>query len=91
MSLGKGIIVWGLYEKHAGEDGKLVGLFSSVDKARDCMLIQPLLISLWQRREVGYGQLVWLAEAVDRKGAEAEVFSFTVEEIEVDRLVELRD
>jgi hypothetical protein len=83
------IIVWGLYEKHAGEHSKLVGVFSSVDKARECALIQPLLISSWRRRDVGYGRLIWMAEAVDRACDETEVFYFTVEEIEIDRLVEV--
>ena len=84
----KGTIIWGLYENHPGKHGKLVGLFSSVDKARDCALIQPLLLSNWQRRDVGYGSLIWRAEAIDLEQSEVKVFAFTVEEIKVDRLVE---
>ena len=88
MSGSKGLSVWGLYENRPGELGKLVGIFSTVDKARNCVLIQPLLSSGWQRRSVFKGRIVWVAEARELEKSVEGNFSFSVEEIEIDRLVE---
>lgn len=80
-------LVWGLYEKHPGEFGKLVGVFSSINLAKSCVFIQPLLQSDWQYRDVGNSYL-WIAQALDPEQYGQESFTFTIEEIEVDRLVE---
>jgi hypothetical protein len=80
-------LLWGLYENHPGEHGKLVGVFSAIDLAKNCALIQPLLISKWEPRDLGSSYL-WVARALDPEQYGEEIFSFTVEEIQVDRLVE---
>ena len=56
--------VWALYETHPGIHGKLVGIFSSVNLAKDCALIQPLLEGDWTPREVN-GSYIWIAPALD--------------------------
>lgn len=82
------ISVWALYENHPGEHAKLVSLFSSVDLARHCALIQPLLHGDWQYRDVGNGFVIWSAQAIDPFNYGSERFCFSVEEVQVDRLAE---
>jgi hypothetical protein len=79
--------VWGLYEQHPGEHGKLVGIFSSLDLAKNCQLIQPLLQNPWQSRDIGNGFILWRAAAIDSPSTN-QAFHFSIEEILVDRLVE---
>jgi len=79
--------VWGLYSKYTGEHGKLAGVFSSVDRAKECRLIQPLLQEPWQYRDIGSGFIIWRAAALDPDDPQ-NPFHFTIEEISVDRLVE---
>lgn len=57
--------VWGLYTKYIGEHGKLAGVFSTVDRAKECQLIQPLLQEPWQYRDIGSGFVLWRAAALD--------------------------
>jgi hypothetical protein len=80
--------VWGLYEQHPGEHGKLVGIFSALDLAKNCQLIQPLLQSPWQSRDIDNGFILWRATAIDPLSYGSQVFDFSIEEIVVDRLVE---
>lgn len=79
--------VWGLYEKYPGKFGKLVGIFSSVDRAKSCKLIQPLLQESWRYSDIGSGYVIWQANALDSLHPN-EPFHFSIEEITVDRLVE---
>lgn len=80
--------VWALYENHPEQHGKLIGLFSHVDLARRCALIQPLLHGKWHYRDIGNGCVIWSAQAVDPLNGSSEYFHFSVEEITVDRLVQ---
>jgi|GEM_PF-3008243 hypothetical protein len=80
--------VWGLYEQHPGEHGKLVSIFSSLDLAKNCQLIQPLLQHPWQSRDLGKGLILWRAAAIDPLSDGNQVFHFSIEEIVVDRLVQ---
>ncbi|MBD1847772.1 hypothetical protein H6F89_31165 [Cyanobacteria bacterium FACHB-63] len=79
--------VWGLYEKYLGDFGKLVGLFSSVDRAKECRLIQPLLQESWRYLDIGRGYVIWQANAIDPLHPN-DPFHFSIGEIEIDRLVE---
>jgi hypothetical protein len=79
--------VCGLYEQHPGEHGKLVGIFSTSDLAKNCQLIQPLLQSPWQSRDIGNSFILWRATAIDSNNNN-QTFYFSIEEITVDRLVE---
>jgi len=78
--------VWGLYENHSGGFSRLVGIFSRPNLAKSCKLIQPLLTSNWQHRDIG-PNYIWIAHALDPEDTQ-ESFYFSVEEIQVDRLVE---
>jgi hypothetical protein len=79
--------VWALYENHPGEHGKLVGLFSSLNRAKGCALIQPLLQGDWTPRE-GHGSYIWVASALDAELDPPQSFHFSVQEVQIDRLVE---
>jgi len=80
--------VWGLYEQHPGKHGKLVSIFSSLDLAKNCQLIQPLLQHPWQSRDLGNGFILWQTAAIDPLSDGNQVFHFSIEEIVVDRLVQ---
>jgi hypothetical protein len=81
-------LVLDIYEQHPGEHGKLVGIFSALDLAKNCQLIQPLLQNPWQPRDIGNGFILWRAAAVDPPSYGSQVFYFSIEEIVVDRLVQ---
>lgn len=75
-------IVWGLYANHVGEYGRLVGIFSSAELAKSCRSIALNLREEWEERG-GY----WKCDAFSQPEGD-EVFYYTVEPIQVDRLVE---
>jgi len=79
--------VWGLYSNYTGGFSRLAGIFSAVDLAKNCHLIQPLLQEPWQYRDIGGGHVIWRATALD-PAQPKDPFNFTIEEIQVDRLVE---
>lgn len=79
--------VWGLYSNYGGGFSRLAGIFSSVDLAKTCHSIQPLLQESWQYRDIRSGHVIWRAAALDPLQPK-DPFHFTIEEIIVDRLVE---
>jgi hypothetical protein len=80
--------VWALYENHPSQCSKLLGIFSTLDCAKNCALIQPLLRENWQYYDLGEGVVLWRAAAIDLNHNQQEIFHFTIEEIQVDHLVE---
>lgn len=79
--------VWAINQKYPGEFGKLVGVFSSVDLAKNCNLIQLLLQEPWRYSDLGGGCVIWQANAIDSLHPN-DPFRFSIEEVQVDRLVE---
>ncbi len=79
--------VWAPYENHPGSHGKLVGIFSSVNRAKSCALIQPLLQSDWTPKEVN-DSYIWIIRALDAELEPHESFYFSVEETQTHRLIE---
>jgi hypothetical protein len=80
-------IVWGLYSNYPGGISRLTGLFSSAELAKSCELIEPSLLGPWQYRDYGDGHGIWQVNALHPDQV-CEPFRYTVEPIEVDRLVE---